>query len=823
MIGISDEKLIPKITHDGLVTIATGKSRTERYWKNREYMFSDLVDKLSRTTRTPETAAEYKKMAKPDRDKIKDVGGFVGGTLKNGRRLKTNVANRSLVTLDIDYPIGDIWSSIELLCNFFVLMYSTHTHTSENPRLRLVIPLSRPVLPDEYQAISRMVADDLGIDQFDDTTYDPERLMYWPSTSSDGEYVFKVQDEEWLNPDEILDRYTFGWQDISYWPESSRAKAKLNSVLKKQEDPLLKKGIIGAVCRAYNITEIIAEFLSDVYVPGADETRYTYAEGSTSGGVVIYDDKFSFSHHGTDPASGVLCNSFDLVRIHKFLELDEGVRSDTKAENLPSYNAALEFFMKNEKVKKQLGIDKRESIAEDFGPVEEVIEEEDTEWLAQLDYTKQGKLRNTIDNVKIILENDIRLKDKFAYNEFNLRNTVKGKVPWNKDDKTRFWDDNDESGLRHYLEKAYDITRATQVINDASKLIFNQNKFHPVRDYLKSLKWDGVPRVETLLIDYFGADDNLYVRQASRIFVCGAVARILNPGCQLDYVLTLVGKQGVRKGTFYRYMAKKDEWFTELATIKYKEAIEETMGKWIVEMAEMAPTKKSEIEEMKAFITNKSKTIRMAYAHNPIDVPRQYVLAASTNESSFLKDTTGDRRYNPIDTDIAKATKYISKETAEESLKITEDLRDEVDQIYAEAMIIYKKMNYKALMLTKEAEAIAEKERDSHRIVDDEEGNIIEFLDTPLPMDWYEKELHERQSYFNDSLGAKATKENGFIRDRVCVKEILNELYGQSGKIDLRDSARINKIMQGLKNWERQKSTIRINGYGRQRGYYRVG
>ncbi|BDR75253.1 virulence-associated E family protein [Clostridium tetani] len=794
------------IKYDGSIAIATGKSRKETHWKNKNILWSTLVDKLSKTTRTPETYAEYKKMSKSERDRIKDVGGFVGGGLKNGRRKAENVQNRTLLTLDLDYVNGDIWSSIELLWDFSVVMYSTHTHIPDNPRLRLVIPLSRPVLPDEYQAISRMVADDIGIDQFDDTTYEPSRLMYWASTSSDGEFIFKIQDEPWLNPDEILDRYTFGWQDVSYWPESSRSRAKLNSVIKKQDDPLTKKGIIGAFCRTYSISEAIAEFLNDVYTPGIDDTRYTYAEGSTTGGVVVYDDKFSYSHHGTDPASNILCNAFDLVRIHKFGHLDDEVRIDTKQNNLPSFKKMTEVAINDNKVKIQLGKDRIESVQNEF----EVVKDDDIEWLKLLENDRSGRICATIDNAKIILQNDINLKNKLAYNEFSLRKSVKGSLPWYKSDKIRFWEDGDDSGLRHYLEKVYGIKRAAPNIEDACKLIFKENKFHPVRDYLNSLTWDGKKRVETVLIDYFGAEDNIYTRAAARIFICGAVARIFNPGCQLDYVTTIVGKQGIRKGTFYKTMAKYDEWYTELATIKYKEAIEETMGKWIVEMAEMAPTKKSEIEEMKAFITNKGKTIRLAYAHNPTDIPRQYVLVASTNEPSFLKDPTGDRRYLPVDADMDKATKSIVK-----------DLRNEVDQIYAEAMVLYKKLKNKALMLNSEEEALASIEQDGHRIVDDEESTIIEFLETPLPRDWYEKDLYERQRYFNDSLSPKVTKEDGIIRDRVCVKEILNELYGVTGKVDLRDSARINKILQGLKSWQKQKTPIRISGYGNQRGYYR--
>lgn len=799
-------KQVIKIKYDGSITLATGKSKKETHWKNKNMLYSELVEKLSNTTRTPETYAEYKKLPKTEKDNIKDVGGFVGGSLKSGRRKAENVANRTLLTLDLDYVNGDIWSSIELLWDFSTVMYSTHTHAADNQRLRLVIPLSRPVLPDEYQAIARMVADDLGIDQFDDTTYEPSRLMYWPSTSSDGEYVFKVQDLPWLNPDDILARYTFGWQDVSYWPESSRARAKLNSDIKKQEDPTEKKGVIGGFCRTYSISEAIAEFLSEIYIPGADETRYTFVDGSTTGGVVVYEDKFSFSHHGTDPTSGTLCNAFDLVRIHKFGHLDDEVRIDTKEHNLPSFIKMQEFAANDGKVKIQLGKDRIENAKNEF----EVFEGDEIEWLELLENDRSGRICATIDNVKIILHNDANLKNKLAYNEFNLRKTVIGQLPWYKENKIRFWDDDDDSGLRHYLEKVYGVRRAAPTIEDACKLIFKENKFHPVRDYLSSLVWDGKERVETVLIDYFGVEDNIYTRAASRIFICGAVARIFNPGCQLDYVTTIVGKQGIRKGTFYRFMAKHDGWYTELATIKYKEAIEETMGKWIVEMAEMAPTKKSEIEEMKAFITNKSKTIRMAYARNSIDIPRQYVLVASTNEPAFLKDPTGDRRYLPVDADMSKAIKSIKN-----------DLKNEVDQIYAEAQVIYKKMKNKSLMLSQAEESLASIEQDSHRIVDDEESTILEFLDVSLPTDWYDKDLYERQRYFTDDLSSKVKKEDGFIRDRVCVKEILNELYGVTGKVDLRDSTRINKILQGLKNWERQKAPIKIKGYGLQRGYYR--
>lgn len=696
--GINTEKDIElKIKYDGSIALATGKSSKAKQWKNRTINWSELVKKLSNTTRTPETVAEYKKMTKSDRDRIKDVGGFVGGTLKNGRRLKTNVANRTLLTLDLDYVEGDIWSSIELLYDFNVVMYSTHTHTADNQRLRLVIPLSRPVLPDEYQAISRMVADDLGIDQFDDTTYDPERLMYWPSTSSDGDYIFKYQDLPWLNPDEVLERFPFGWEDVSYWPESSRARAKLNKTISKQEDPLTKKGIIGAFCRTYSITEAIAEFISDIYIPGTDNTRYTYAEGSTTGGVVIYDDKFSYSHHGTDPASNICCNAFDLIRIHKFGELDEEAKEGTPANRLPSFTKMSEFSASNEKVMETIGKEKMLAAQEDFEQVEEVIS---TEWLKKLEYTESGKLRSTISNFSLIIENEPLLKEKIAYNEFSNRAVVIGQLPWRKKGNMGDWNDTDDSGLREFIEKYYGIS-STAKCADALALSFEKHSFHPIKDYLESLTWDGVERVNTLFIDYLGAEDNSYVRTVARKIIVAAVARVLVPGIKFDNMPVLAGPQGMGKSTIIKKLGK--QWYSDsLTTVSGKEAYEQLQGVWILEMGEMMATKKADIEATKHFLSKTEDIYRVAYGRRTSRFPRQCVFIGTTNDREFLRDKTGNRRFWPIDVRINTNTK-----------SVFDDLTQyEIDQIWAEAVELWRAGE--KLYLTGEEEKEAKRQQEEH-------------------------------------------------------------------------------------------------------------
>lgn len=796
-----------KIRHDGSITIATGKSKKETHWKNKNMLYSALIEKLSNTTRTPETYAEFKKMPKTERDRIKDVGGFVGGSLKNGRRKAENVANRTLLTLDLDYVNGDIWSSVELLYDFACVMYSTHTHAPDNQRLRLVIPLSRPVLPDEYQAIARMVADDLGIDQFDDTTYEPSRLMYWPSTSSDGEYIYKVQDEPWLNPDDVLARYTFGWQDVSYWPESSRARAKLNSALKKQEDPLEKKGIIGAFCRTYSITEAIAEFLNEIYIPGADETRYTYAEGSTTGGIVVYEDKFSYSHHGTDPASGILCNAFDLVRIHKFGHLDEDAKEDTPANRLPSFSKMSEFASNDKKVMQTIGKERMEKAQEDFGAVEDE-EELNTDWLQELTYTEQGKIRSTISNFSLIIENEPLLKGKIAYNEFSNRAVVLSKLPWRSKENKSDWNDTDDSGIREFIEKYYGIS-STAKCADALALSFERHSFHPVKEYLDSLMWDGEERISTLFIDYLGAEDNSYVRTVTRKIIVAAVARVFVPGIKFDNMPVLSGPQGLGKSTIIRRLGK--EWYSDsLTTVSGKEAYEQLQGVWILEMGEMMATKKADIEATKHFLSKTEDIYRVAYGRRTSRFPRQCVFIGTTNDREFLRDKTGNRRFWPIDVGVIPHKKSVFK-----------DLTDyEIDQVWAEAVELWK--GGEPLYLNSEEEKEAQNQQDSHSEESAKAGLIQEYLDKPITADWYNRGLAEKRNYIHGGDFGDLPEGN-IRRDKTCVMEIWCELFnGDPKQLLPMQSREINDILKGLEGWVRCDNPLSFGKiYGKQRAYSR--
>lgn len=243
--------------------ISTGNSRMEKKWNGQEMEFSVFLERLSHTVRTSETMEQYRKMSKAKQDSIKDVGGFVLGKLKGGRRKKANVLFRSGLTLDMDYATEDIAEQIEMFFDFRCLIYSTHKHTPEKPRLRLIIPLSRTVSPDEYAAVARKVAEDIGMELFDDTTYEPSRLMYWPSTSADGEFFFRDIPGTFLNPDSVLERYA-DWRDSSSWPVSSRQKAvpcAIVEVSKTQEKAL--NIALNKISGEWN-QELLADLIQDL-------------------------------------------------------------------------------------------------------------------------------------------------------------------------------------------------------------------------------------------------------------------------------------------------------------------------------------------------------------------------------------------------------------------------------------------------------------------------------------------------------------------------------------------------------------------------------
>jgi putative DNA primase/helicase len=799
------------ILNDGSFDIAFGRSRKETNWKNKELKWSELVERLSTTHRTAESHNEYLASKKGRQDEIKDIGGFVGGYLSGGRRKAGSVVHRQVVTLDIDFAKVDMWEEFTFLYSNAAAIYSTHKHSPESPRYRLIIPLDRPVFTDEYMAISRRIAGMLGIDNFDHTTFQPERLMYWPSTSKDGTYVFEYQDGEWLNADAVLATYR-DWKDSSEWPVGDREGSVIGSAIKKQGDPLEKLGVVGAFCRTYTITEVIEAFLSDVYDACDIENRYTYKEGSTSGGLVVYEDKYAYSHHGTDPTSGKLCNAFDLVRLHKFGLKDEDAREGTPGNKLPSFIAMEDFCTKDPNVRKQLSSEKIQSAKGDFQN-ENLSEDENLEgnddWMSEMDIDRKGNLLSTRRNFKIVLMNDPHLKNKFALDLFSKRKIIVGNLPWRKvKEDTRNLIDEDECDLRIYLaDKPFELSHNSN-LKDAFDSVSIKQTVHPVKEYLSSLAWDGNERLDNLFIEYMGAADNAYTRAVTRKSLAAAVARIFQPGIKFDSVLTLVGEEGKQKSTIFKKLAK--QWFSDTFSFKMldrgKEAFEQLQGYWIIEIGELSGLRKAAIESVKQFLTKTDDVYRIPHKQYTSQFKRQCIFFGSTNEWDFLQGHNGNRRFWPVPILVQAPVKDIAKDLTE----------NEIDQIWAEAIERYKKGE--TLFLSPEVENLAKEMQKGHTEKDDRVGAIEKYLETLLPVDWDDLDLSEKTRFIQgDVLQGEGTVR----REKVCVAEIWCELFGGHVRdLNSYNTKSIHAILRSLKGW--QKSTLlRFKNYGAQTAYVR--
>lgn len=783
--------------------LSIGNSRMDKKWNLAEMELSEFRDRISQTRRTAETVEQYRKLGKAKQDDIKDVGGFVLGTLKGGRRKKDCVLTRSGLSLDMDYATPDIIEQIEMFFSFQCYIYSTHKHTPEKPRLRLIIPLAREVTPDEYCAVARKVADEIGIELFDDTTYEPSRLMYWPSTSSDGEFIFHEITGALLDPDAELAKY-HDWHNTAEWPVSKRQQTIVNRDIKKQADPLEKPGMVGAFCRTYSITDAIDTFLQDVYKHSSMSGRYDYIPADSQAGVVIYEDRFAYSHHATDPACGKLMNAFDVVRIHKFGLQDAKADEDTDPAKLPSFKAMQEFVLQDNRVKVQLAKERTQAAQTEFES-----ESDDEDWQTVLELDKQGKVKDTLTNIAAILRHDPQLKN-IVYNEFKCMIDVIGDLPWKQ--VKPGWGDTDISCAKLYFERVYGIWSPTKFKDALLAVVSAERLYHPIKEYFETLQWDGMERVDTLLIDYLGAEDTPYVRAVTRKTLAAAVARVYEPGIKFDSILVLNGPQGIGKSTLFTLLGK--QWYSDSLSItdmKDKTAAEKLQGYWILELGELAGMKKVDVETMKSFVTRTDDKFRQSYGVVVESHPRSCIIVGSTNsEGGFLRDITGNRRFWPV---------HVSGNGKFHPWELTE-----VDQIWAEAIERYRAGEELYLKGRVAADAYA-MQQDAMES-DDREGVIADYLETLLPENWDKMDLFQRRSFLGGSEFDGAPKAGTVRREKVCIMEIWCECFGKERQnLKRSDSYEVESILMKVGGWEPiqglKSGKTRFPLYGPQKTFVR--
>ena len=804
--------------------ISEANNRHSKQWVTTEITWSEFVERLGKPKITAETLDEFLSYSKSKQDDIKDVGGFVGGKLKGNLRRSEAVESRSLITLDLDnLAYEDDTKIIKTLnglgCAYVV--YSTRKHQTTKPRIRVILPLAEDVSADEYEPIARKVAESIGLRYCDPTTFQAVRLMYWPSHSTDSDYVFTYADKPMLDGKAVLNMYA-DWRDVTTWPEVPDAQKLHQNMLKKQENPLEKEGMVGAFCRRFNVYEAIAEFLPGVYEECDVPDRLTFVGGSTTAGAIVYQDGlFLYSHHATDPCSQKLVNAFDLVRLHKFGHKDISADVNTPVAKLPSWIAMKEWVMAKTDVRKDLLKERQQKASAEFSVVndknEKILEgeivEDDDNWKDSIQYSADGmKALSTLSNIILILRNDKELKFKIFKDIFSSRILVRDGVPWDKKFETpdRIWTDTDDAGLRWYLESNYGITSTNKII-DGVNLIAEENAENKVATRLQSTQWDGEKRIETLFIDYLGCEDNVYTREVSEKSLVAAVRRAIYGGVKWDNMPILIGPQGVGKSTFLKILGM--DWYNDsLVNVEGKDACELIQGSWILEMGELSSLRKSELNLVKNFLSRTDDIFRASYGRRAQKYPRRCAFFGTANDTNFLRDETGNRRFWPIDCFIHKPIKSIFN-----------DLKDELDQIWAEACELAKNKFY-SLVLSKEAEKIAKEEQEAHSEDNVFKGIILDYLDKKIPKNWNSLDAFAKRTFLDEyETMSKQYDENDLIlRDKVCAAEIWEEALKNSIRFMKKsDSIEINKVLASLKEWEKMKTSSKFGKYGVQRGYKR--
>lgn len=800
--------------YDRIINIAVGNSRKSLQWPTTQITISEFYEKLKNPVRGTETLQEYLHFKKAQQDSLKDVGGFVGGTLNGSRRKAINMTGRDIITLDFDNVPGWQTDSIiekmdKLNCSYCI--YSTRKHTPAAPRLRVVVPLDRTITPDEYEPCARRVAAHIGIDMADPTTFEACRLMYWPSCSADSDFVYKAKDAPFISADFLLGTYV-NWHDYSSWPQAPGA-VNYRSLANKQGDPTEKGGIVGAFCRTYDIYAAMDKFLPNTYeATDGDSYRFTYLGGSTTGGAVIYDNgKFLYSHHATDPCGGRLVNAFDLVRLHKYGDKDGDAAPGTPVAKLPSYKAMCDMALEDKQTVATINREQQEEIKKEFAGLGDPADTSaNTEWAEPLKRTQGGKVQNTINNALIILDNDPRLKGKFALNAFAGRGEVLGALPWNQSSERRMWSDTDNSGLYWYLENAYELTGRGN-IDSALDIHASQHAFNEVQDFIEGLEWDGVERLDTLFIDYLGAKDTSYNRAVCRKAFTAAIARAMQPGCKFDNMLILAGPQGIGKSTLLDKMSMG--WFNDsIRTFEGKEASELLQGVWLVEVSELDAFRRTDVARIKQFLSLRADRYRAAYGRHVKELPRCCVFFGSTNTTDFLQDTTGNRRFWPVDVGEQPHSKTVWKD-------LTDDV---IIQLWAEAKARWEENE--PLYLSGEIEEEAKMKQEEHREVSAREGLIMAFVEKQVPVDWQKWPIDRRRDFWAGATHATDGKEIKLVdRDRIAAVEVWCELFNGSVR-DMKpaDTREINAILARIEGWKRSEKVIRIGPYNVQRGFVRV-
>lgn len=726
----------------------------------------------------------------------KDCGAYMAGKATSTSRKDSRVEYRSMVTLDADNADPELPARVEGL-GLTALVHSTYSHTTDNPRYRVIIPLIGPGLTEEeYPRAARGLMEALGEEQFDKTCDQAKRIMYGPSAANPDQYEVYSYDGEPATARGLLER--FG--GFTSTPEHKRGS---------KTDPYKLPGVVGAFNRLYDMNRAVEEF--KLPYEQVDENRWRYTPADSAGGVCVYPDGYVYSNHASDPAGGRALCMFDLVAMHKFADLDEAANTplNTAPKDRPSIQKALQEFTELLDVKKEiLGVN-IELFSKDG-------QKAGADWVSKLHvHPKTGKTLDDGYNWRLLMKHDPVLS-KLGYNTMNLATITLCDFPWRKvtPGKNDQLTNADRAQISLHIQCTYNMRRPSkEQVNDAIDIVAQDHSYHPVEKYLEGLQWDGVSRIETWL----PGEVNGYKRSIARLTAVQAVARMLEPGIKVDNCLILTGGEGLGKSWFIERMARG--WTCTLGPLDRGSARDTIMimsRSWVAVADEGYSLKKADGDNMKNFITRTHDEVRLPYARETVELPRRQVIWGTTNDPTFLRAQEGNRRFL-----IVNVT---------EKLDFDKYTREYVDQVWAEAVHIWKESRDKygvegnpALYLNDAEEGVAKEVRGEATEEQPLVGLIQDYLDTPVPENWERMTVDDRITWLRRS-------EQGLVKpgthriERVCSLEIWLVLLGnKDAKLSRRDSLEIADALRKVPGWESSGAKCaRFAFFGRQRYFSRV-
>ena len=709
----------------------------------------------------------------------KECGNYVLGTLRGTVRSKTTIVSRSALTLDSDSANADLVLEVGLL-GHAALAHSTFQSTPSAPRLRIVLPLLRDVLPDEYVVLAREMMERLGEESFDPGSSQPERYMFRPSAKKPEWFQSWVMDGPLLDPDEILEDADFDLSNAQV-PRRSRKR-----------DPFAIDGVVGAFNRAYTIGEAIEQF--ELPYTAVDAHRWTLVGARSVAGLNQIAEGLVFSHHVTDPAWGMTCSAFDLVRVHLFGELDEKAPENTPVNRMPSHTAMAELATKDKRVTRELvGVD----FANEMDELADELEE--TNWRDRLRWAKNGKIEDVIGNWDLIVAHD-PLFTGLAYNELTGVVEYDGVLPWRTEEQGgKTFNRTDRAALNHHLERVYRLRPSRALVDELIDTAAQKRFNNPLKDYLRGLKWDGTPRVETCLP---GVRPTKYTRMVARKALAAAAARVLEPGCKWDHTLVLFGAEGLGKSWWIEKLARG--YTANLGRINDKDTLITMQRSWIMVADEGFSLRKADADATKEFLTKTEDIYRMPYDRESVAHKRHCVIWSTTNDDVFLRRQEGNRRFLIV--------------KCEEAFDFDIMTQEYVDQLWAEAVELYR--GGEELFLKDPEQQLARREREFFTEEDSLAGALQQWLDTLVPATWAKMSIDARKTWMANQ--AEGLVEGEHPITRTCTRQLWFEALGQTIEPKPIDLLAIGRSLKTLPGWEPVEGRHRVPGYGAQTVYART-